>query len=104
MFGKKKKDAPKEEPVVTTVQEATEHEPAAAPKPEEKPTLTPQQARAQLLAQEFVTNYDGIITNAPDHVRANILFAVYGELYELVNAQHKTNELLEQLLEQARKE
>lgn len=106
MFGKKKKDAPKEEPVVTKVQEATEHEPNAAPEApaQEAPQLTPEQARAALLVQEFDRNYNGVVTNAPDHVRASLLFAVYGELYELVNAQHKTNELLEQILEQARKE
>lgn len=54
MFGKKKKDAPKEEPVVTKVQEATENEPAEEmPAAPETPQLTPAQERAALLVQEF---------------------------------------------------
>lgn len=102
MFGsKKKKDAPKEEPVTTKFQEATGQEPTAAPTaPEapEAPALSPAQQRAALLVQEFDANYNGIVTNAPDHVRACLQFATYGELYELVDAQHKTNLLLEKLI------
>lgn len=100
MFGKKKKDAPAEDPVVTKVQEATENEPVA----QDASQLTEAQKRAALLVQEFDANYNGVVTNAPDHVRANLQFAAYGELYELVNAQHKTNALLAELIELVKKQ
>lgn len=100
VFGKKKVQ-PKEDPVVTSVQEATEHEPVTeAPRPE----LTPAQQRAAMLVQEFDANYGGVVTNAPDHVRASLQFATYGEVYALVEEQHRTNELLAELVELVKKQ
>jgi hypothetical protein len=93
VFGKKKATE-KEEPTITKVQEATGEEPLP-PVPE----LTPVQYRVQGLVRRFDESYSGVVGNAPDHVRANLLFAIYGELSEVIAEQVKTNALLEELVE-----
>lgn len=114
MFGKKKKDAPKEEPVVTKVQEATEHEPAAtAPPAPEQPAqeLTPEQQRTSILVRYFAERYDGVVAVGADTVRANLQFATFAEVTELVehtrdvkDELHELNANIKELIELVKKQ
>lgn len=69
-----------------------------APPPPPPPPPSPSEERVKLLIDLFARDYDGVIVNGTDNIRAGLLFATYGELYALVESQNETNRLLEKVL------
>jgi hypothetical protein len=90
VFGRKKEPAKPEEPVTTKHVEATERPGVQVPPSPSKREPTPEELRAIGLVNAFSAEYDGIIQFGTDGTRANLLFAIYGEL-------KRVNENLERL-------
>ena len=119
----KRKEPKREEPTITRVQTATENEdnnwdgdvlpPLPPPPTERRNTPPPRQERVKepdpaeerfkAIAAYFEANYAGAVSVGPDHVRADLLFAVFGELVQLNDELRESRVLLELILKESRR-